>query len=144
MNKEDYISLQLANIDEAISLGERLLDTSVRLHRVCDTAAKKVTRQDEASAFFRDTFKYYDFNDAAREISGMPTNLKDFCEKLIEIKVANDRMLIKGEFKLVIDEEIRKMFFDNDLCYVRIIDEKVLKAVKGALETLARLKEELK
>ena len=53
-------------------------------------------------------------------------------------------MLIKGEFKLVIDEEIRKMFFDNDLCYVRIIDEKVLKAVKGALETLARLKEELK
>ena len=74
----------------------------------------------------------------------MPTNLKDFCEKLIEIKVANDRMLIKGEFKLVIDEEIRKMFFDNDLCYVRIIDEKVLKAVKGALETLARLKEELK
>ena len=142
MTQEEYIAYQLTNIDKAITTGERLLEVSIRLHRTCDSVDKSESN-DPARSYLRDSFMYYDFSDAAAEISGMPELLKEFKNRLISIKIENDKMLLEGGYRKDIDEEIARVFLSHTLCKIAIIDEKVLATVKDALETLHKMKETL-
>ena len=143
MTQETYIAAQLQNIDTALSMGRRLLDVSARLHRTCDSADKYENRNDPERNYLRDSLMYYDFSDAAAEITGMPETVKEFKNCLIEIKIANDRMLLEGGFRQDIDEEIARIFVSHALCKIEIIDERVLDAVKDANATLEHLQQVL-
>ena len=144
MTQSEYIALQIANIDKALVTGKRLLEVSVRLHRTCDSADKSENRNDSKRNYLQDSLMYYDFNAAVTEISGMPDILKEFKNQLIDIKIANDKMLLEGGYRKDIDEEISRVFLSHTLCKIQIIDEKVLATVKDAIATLEKLKETLK
>lgn len=143
MTQEEYISLQLSNIDKSLVLGRELLRASASLHRVCDDADQEASRKNTSRNYLLDSLQYFSFNDAAAELSGMPETLKDFKQSLIDIKIANDRMLLEGGYRKDIDESISRVFLSHTLCKIQIIDSKVLGAVKDALDTLENLKKEL-
>lgn len=144
MTHEEYIKKQLANIDSAITSAEELLRASANLHRVCDIAEEKENfRKDDASKFFRDSLMYFSFNSAAAELSHEKERLNDFKEKLIEIKLDNDRMLYEGGYRKDIDDAIANTFLSHTLCKVQVIDEKVLGTVRDAIEMLKKMKEDL-
>lgn len=144
MTQEEYIRKQITNIDSAIASAKELLRASANLHRVCDIAdEKKDFRKDEASKFFRDSLMYFSFNSAATELSGEKERLSDFKAKLIEIKIANDRMLFEGGYRKDIDDAIASTFLSHTLCKIQIIDEKVLNTVREAVEMLEKMKADL-
>ena len=138
MTEKEYKELQLANIDSALEAGNHLLEVSRRLHKDFDDAEKK---EDTAPVkTMQDTLMYYDFSAVATDISGLPESLRTFKNKLIEIKLANDRMLFEGGYRRDIDEEIARVFLSHKLCKCAIIDEAVIAAVKDGLATLDKLK----
>lgn len=143
MTQEAYIELQKQNMDRAIALGKELLRASASLHKVCDTADKDETRRDEAKNYLRDSLMYFSFNNAATELSSMPTTLTDFKQQLIDIKIANDTMLLEGGYRKDIDEVISTIFLSHRLCKVIIIDEPVLDCVREAIEKVQNLKASL-
>lgn len=139
MNKETYINLQLANIDHAIDLGNHVIKTSRTLQNMKN-------KKDEAggeNAFIQDTMKYFSFNDAAASIEFLPLQLKDFKNQIIEIKIANDKMLLEGGFIPAVDKEIASIFVEGDLGNDRVKISGIADTVENAIVILNRLKGEL-
>lgn len=142
MTQEEYIAKQRENIDEALRQGRELLRASASLHAVCDTADQEESREG-AGSFLRDSLMYFSFNNAAEELASMPDTLRKFKQQLIDIKIANDTMLLEGGYRKDIDEAIARVFLTHTLCKIQIIDQKVLETVKDAIETLEGLKASL-
>ena len=138
MNKETYRNLQLANIDNAISLGENVIKNSRTLHNLAERKDSK-----GASAFFQDTMKYFSFSDTAAAIEFLPLLIKDFKNQLIEIKIANDKMLLEGGFLSVIDKEIAEIFLQGAFGQEKISVSAAATAAEEAIEILKRLKTEI-
>lgn len=143
MTQEEYIAKQKANIDQALVSGKELLRASASLHKVCDTADKDATRNDEKLNYMRDSLQYFDFSSTAAELASMPDTLNTFKKHLIEIKIDNDKMLYEGGYRKDIDETISRIFLSHTLCKIKIIDKAVLDAVRDALAALDELKASL-
>ncbi len=140
MTEKEYVTLQQSNIDKAITLGKELLRVSADLHGVADDANADTTSNDSTSSYMRDAFKYYDFNTSAADLYREPALLNDFKQSLIDIKIANDKMLFEGGYRKDLDEAISRIFLSHTLCKIKLIDEKVLETVVDALETLEKMK----
>lgn len=145
MTQDAYITLQQANIDSAIELARNVLKISTHLHSVCDTADKKeeAKNQDAASAYIRDSLKYFDFNDAVSGLSGMMPALKDLKKKLIEIKIENDKMLMDGGYRDDIDIAIANVFKNGTLWNLKTIEKETLDTIKETISALESLKGKL-
>lgn len=140
MKQETYIRFQLDNINEAISLGKTALDSAKSLQ---GRFGNRDTNTEEADSFERDSLKFYDFNDAIKLLEWMPVQLKDFKNQMIEIKIANDKMLLEGGFIPAIDKEIAHIFLSHTLCKMKAMDPTTIEAIQDAINTLEKLKGEL-
>ncbi len=143
MTQEEYLALQQQNIETAITLGRSLLRVSAGLHGVAADASEEVSANQAAKGYIRDAFQYYNFNDSAAAISREPALLNQFKQSLIDIKIANDKMLYEGGYRKDVDDAISRIFLSHTLCKIKIIDKAVLDAVVDALGVLEQLKAEL-
>ncbi len=143
MTENEYLTLQQDNIETALRHGRELLRISESLHGVANDANAEKTETDSSLGYMRDAFKYYDFNDSAVALSRETAVLNRFKQSLIDIKIANDRMLLEGGYRKEIDETIAGVFLSHTLCKIKIIDKNVLDTVVDALDKLETLKQEL-
>lgn len=140
MTKETYLNLQRANLDQAIKLGKIALNTAYSIQTLFKN--KDVSNPKDID-FTRDSLKYYDMNDALKQLEWMHLQLKDFKHEMIEIKIANDKMLLEGGFVVSIDRDIAAVFLNHVLCKMDAMDPNTIVAIQDALNTLEQLKKEL-
>ncbi len=131
--------MQQANIDHAISLGEKVIRNS----RTITEMKNKKDNSGEASSFLQDSMMYFSFSDTAAALEFLPLLLKDFKNQMIEIKIANDKMLLEGGFVPAVDREIAEIFRPGGLGDTKVDVSKIADDVEAAIEILKRLKEEL-
>ena len=139
MTREIYTGMQLQNIEEAIEYGKRALDTARGLQM--NTGMKK--DNDPVNSFSEDTLKYFDANEAFKQVECLSLQFRELKSRLIEIKIQNDRLLLDGGFIPSIDHDIADVFLRNVLCRMNPIDPKLPEAVKDVIETLENIKESL-
>lgn len=141
MTQELYLNLQLHNIDVAISSAKRALDAARTLQAIFGN--KDTDRQDKGS-FTKDALRYFDSNDAIKQIEWLQLQIKDLKNKLIEIKIENDKMLLEGGFVQAVDRDIAYVFVHHRLCKLQGLDPATVVALQDVIKTLEQLKDELR
>ncbi len=140
----DYIVSQIRNVEEAIRIAEKARRTTDAIQDYYSPQETADSEQADAKkAFYRDAFKYFDANDAIRQLESLQLQLGDLKNKLIEIKIANDRLLFAGGYLAFIDEYISRIFLKNTLCKLQAQNEKTPVIIEDSIQELQGLKARL-
>ncbi len=144
MNRETYINNQLKSMDEALVLGRKALDMAEDIQELyCGPAGQRGEGVSEKTAFSRDTFRYFDANDAQQDMARLKLQLNGFKQRMIDIKIENDKLLLEGGYLAEIDREISGIFLKNTLCKLQAQDEKTVPVIREAVETLQKLRDSI-
>ncbi len=144
MDWETYIRNQIKAMDEALFLGRKALETAEDIQEIfCGPAGQRGEGVSEQTAFSRDTFRYFDANDAQQDMAQLKLQLTRFKQRMIDIKKANDDFLLEGGFLPEIDREIAGIFLKNTLCKLQAQEEKTVPVLREAVESLQKLRDSI-
>lgn len=141
MKPEEYARKQIRGISEAITAARNVYKTAEEIREL--GSRKNLGPVSEEEDFSRDTFKYFDANDAQGQVEGLRLQILDLKRHLINIKVENDKALLNGEFLFVIDRKIAEIFMDHSLSRLKAVDGRVLEVMKSVIRELTELKDQL-
>ena len=141
MDRETYIRNQIKAMEEALFLGRKALESAEDIQEIfCGPAGQRGEGVSEQTAFSRDTFRYFDANDAQQDMAQLKLQLTAFKQRMIDIKKANDDYLLEGGFIAEIDRVIAAIFLKNTLCKLQAQEEKTVPVIREAVEMLEELK----
>lgn len=138
MSMDLYYKKQLQNLHDAVNYGKRALDIAKSMQLYYDEA-----RKDEAKEKSQDVFRYFDSNDAIEQGEWLQLQIKDLKNKMIEVKMENDKLLLDGGFVRCIDSEITNMFLKNTLCKMKAMDPRTMEILEETVKALEALFEEV-
>lgn len=138
----NFINEQIWSTEHAIRLARKAQRTAQDLQDVFDPKPETGEAL-KTEDFSRDTFKFFDANYAIRDLESLQLQLGDLKTKLIEIKIANDRMLYAGGYLLFVDETISRIFLKNTLCKLKAHDDNTPEVIADAITQLEQMKEKL-
>lgn len=142
MTESEYLREQIAALDQAIMTGLRARKTARSLR---DFFSFRNNAKDNANEnFSQDTLKYYDANNALRELQTLQIQLGEMKKQLIDIKIANDRLLYEGGYLLFIDQAISSIFLKPTLCKLKAQDEYAPKIIDVTIEEMQVLQDRMK
>lgn len=142
MELKVFIQEEIKRLDQAVHLAQKALKTTVNLQDVY-FEAKSSDDATEEEAFTRDTLKYFDANNAIREMELLQLQLGELKSKLIEAKMENDKLLFAGGYLKIIDESIAHIFLKNTLCKLQAEDHHTPDILEETIEEIQNLKEKL-
>ena len=143
MTEKEYIKDQIKALDQAIMTGLRARKTAKSLRGFFFS---KDNKPDEpgGDSFSQDTLKYYDANNAFRELQTLQIQLGEMKKQLIDIKINNDKLLYEGGYLLFIDQAISSIFLKPTLCKLKAQDENTPKIIDVTIEEMQMLQDRLK
>ncbi len=138
MTMDYYYKMQLQNLHDAVNYGKRALEIAKNMQVYYDEA-----RADKEKETSQDVFRYFDSNDAIEQGEWLQLQIKDLKNKMIEVKMENDKLLLDGGFVRCIDSEITEMFLKNTLCKMKAMDPQTMAVLKETVENLEKLFEKV-
>ena len=142
MGYSEFIAKELQGVEEAIRLAKKARKTTLDLQDFFNPP-KDSDHESALDDFTRDTFKYFDANSAVRQLESLQLQLGDLKEKLIEVKIENDRMLYAGGYLAFIDETIARIFLKNTLCKLLAQNENTPAIIEDSIQELEGLRTRL-
>ena len=142
MKESAYLQEQIAALDQAIMTGLRARKTAKGLREFFVTQEKQLG--DVSGSFSQDTLKYFDANNAFRELQTLQIQLGEMKKQLIDIKIANDKLLYEGGYLLFIDQAISSIFLKPTLCKLKAQDDNAPKIIDVTIEEMQVLQDRLK
>ena len=142
MKESTYLQEQIAALDQAIMTGLRARKTAKGLREFFVTQEKQLG--DVSGSFSQDTLKYFDANNAFRELQTLQIQLGEMKKQLIDIKIANDKLLYEGGYLLFIDQAISSIFLKPTLCKLKAQDDNAPKIIDATIEEMQVLQGRLK
>ncbi len=143
MTESAYLREQIAAIDQAIMTGLRARKTAKSLRDFFSSKNREL-KSTEDSSFSQDTLKYYDANNALRELQTLQIQLGEMKKQLIDIKINNDKLLYEGGYLLFIDQAISSIFLKPTLCKLKAQDENTPKIIDVTIEEMQILQDRMK
>ena len=138
----NFINEQIWGTEHAIRLAKKAQRTALGLQDVFFPQPDTGTALQKED-FSKDTFKFFDANSALKELESLQLQLGDLKTKLIEIKIANDRMLYGGGYLLFVDETISRIFLKNTLCKLKAHNETTPAVIDDVISQLEQMKAQL-
>lgn len=143
MTESAYLQAQIKALDEAIMTGLRARKTAKSLRGFFPSQDKEAGEL-AGGSFSQDTLKYFDANNAFRELQTLQIQLGEMKKQLIDIKIANDRLLYEGGYLLFIDQAISSIFLKPTLCKLKAQDANAPKIIDVTIEEMQILQDRLK